>query len=350
MGNGPDEKPTEKGEKNPSKGVGGFFSRLFGRGSDKDSSGWPSWLTVSVFASIAFVIVHALSAGDFSSVLRNIAAGLLLASAAGAVGVVIGFLFGIPRSLQRDDAAQNADDPFQSVKANTNLEQISDWLTKIIVGVGLTQAGKIVLMVENLATRIGPLFAGQTAATNATGSALVTNTAGSAFVLVVMVLFSIQGFLWGYLWARISLQETFNDMAQKGRRRPEYFEGLMNSYLYMPAPSGFRAALKLREDYEKIFGEALTDRMWTYSVNALGQKYAYSIEHEKKKKEDLLEDRAKLLITLKNALRKDEEAASLLRLELYPGKGRGPVELFEGDLRSFTEDPDFTKLLPKEPS
>jgi hypothetical protein len=339
MGNGSDKKPSEGG-------VQAFLTRLLG-GGNEDSVNWRFWLLVSVCAAGLFLIFYALSAGGVPrTMLRNIAAGLLVAAAAAAVGVILGFLFGIPRSLQRDDTAQNAGEPFQSVRANTNLEQISDWLTKIIVGVGLVQAGKIVAIVEDMAAKIGPLFIGPWFAVPGNASAPAA-TSGSAFVLVLMVLFSILGFLVGYLWARIYLQEAFNDMEQRARRQPEYFEGLMNSYLYMPAPKGFREALKLRDQYKKTIGDALTDRMWTYLVCALGQQYAW--KEEMKATDDLPRDKAELVDALKTALRKDAEARSLLRLELEPD-GRMPNELFEGDLRSFRNDPCVRYLLRKDPT
>src|SRR4051812_34381069 len=58
-----------------------------------------------------------------------VSALLLLAGASLASGVGIGFLFGIPKSRQRipDQSGRPLYDP------NTNLEDISDWLTKIIV-------------------------------------------------------------------------------------------------------------------------------------------------------------------------------------------------------------------------
>src|SRR5262249_17310050 len=93
---------------------------------------------------------------------------LLWASACLACGSFIGFLFGIPRVLQHDspaapapatlppgpaspqpqpaNAAPGATQPISagySIHVNTNLEQISDWLTKIIVGVTLVQFQRV---------------------------------------------------------------------------------------------------------------------------------------------------------------------------------------------------------------
>jgi hypothetical protein len=61
-------------------------------------------------------------------------AGVAIAIASAATGYLLGFLFGISRSLQGGDSSESNS---QSFPGNTNLEQISDWLTKILVGVGL---------------------------------------------------------------------------------------------------------------------------------------------------------------------------------------------------------------------
>lgn len=65
-------------------------------------------------------------------------------------GGLLGFLFGIPRQSLKPTpagvAAAAASEPDRgsgSFAGNTNLEEISDWLTKIIVGLGLTQAGAL---------------------------------------------------------------------------------------------------------------------------------------------------------------------------------------------------------------
>lgn len=83
----------------------------------------------------------------------GISLGVLAAS--GAVGGFLGFLFGVPRLMQRvnrTEAAPGSEQTFtnlgagktsRSVAANSNLEEISDWLTKIIVGVALVQAQQI---------------------------------------------------------------------------------------------------------------------------------------------------------------------------------------------------------------
>ena len=69
---------------------------------------------------------------------------IAIAGAAAVVGGVVGFLFGIPLTSKQRAAAAND----SQYEPNTNLEQVSDWLTKIIVGVGLVQLGRALRPVQ----------------------------------------------------------------------------------------------------------------------------------------------------------------------------------------------------------
>jgi hypothetical protein len=125
------------------------------------------------------------------------------------VGGTLGFLFGIPRTLQQgeaepDDDAGAAGKKHLDYRVNTNLEQISDWLTKMLVGVGLTQINAIPGKLDGLATAIG----------EGMGSAASDKT----FALATLVHFLVLGFLFGYLWTRLFLASAFRqaDLAALG--------------------------------------------------------------------------------------------------------------------------------------
>jgi hypothetical protein len=111
---------------------------------------------------------------------------LLVTGAALVVGGLTGFLFGIPRTVQ---SAKTDDDGNENYVSNTNLEQISDWLTKIIVGLGLTQITKIPAELDALGLQLAPVF----------GSGNI----GWIAALATVIYFLINGFLFGYLWTRI---------------------------------------------------------------------------------------------------------------------------------------------------
>lgn len=108
-------------------------------------------------------------------------------------GGAVGFLFGIPKILQTDNAA-SADTSYRQ-QPNTNLEQISDWLTKIIVGLGLIEIRSI------------PPFLYRMAETLARGIGAVEDHL--AFALALIPYFLAVGFLFGFIVTRIFLAPAF---------------------------------------------------------------------------------------------------------------------------------------------
>ena len=127
--------------------------------------------------------------------------GFLLSGGCLLLGGLVGFLFGIPRSLQRNEetgretaeggAESASSSPRIRYGVNTNLEQISDWLTKILVGVGLTQMGKIPGLLRDGAEYLGGALGG--------------SPYGEPIALWIILYFSSCGFLFGYLWTRLFL-------------------------------------------------------------------------------------------------------------------------------------------------
>lgn len=138
---------------------------------------------------------------------------LLWSGAWFAVGSFIGFIFGIPRSLSSDTARTGAPLPEPdtldttpglqpasagrgpSTAVNTNLEQISDWLTKIIVGVSLVNS-----------EQIGDVMLG---AARTMASSLGGGAARQSLALAILVYFGVIGVLGGYLLTRLFLQRAF---------------------------------------------------------------------------------------------------------------------------------------------
>jgi hypothetical protein len=121
--------------------------------------------------------------------------GLMTAGAAFLIGSVIGFLFGIPRTLQDNPDNQadkgKLDRRANDYQPNTNLEQISDWLTKILVGVGLTQINQIRENFSNIVHFVK--------------SDLGNN---STFAATIIIYFLLCGFMLGYLWSRLYMAKA----------------------------------------------------------------------------------------------------------------------------------------------
>jgi len=165
----------------------------------------------------AVIILFSASATGMSRFLATASVGLLVAGASLMVGGLLGFLFGIPRSLQGSDTSSapssgkgqrgnTGDDQAGSYGANTNLEQISDWLTKILVGVGLTQLTVLAERLRALALFLSPGFG--------------TLPRPDVIAIAVVLYFAISGFLFGYLWTRLFLGAALReaDVAALGRK------------------------------------------------------------------------------------------------------------------------------------
>jgi hypothetical protein len=164
-------------------------------GKAEPKAGLDAGLMASPALAVVAVLIYA-GAGHFgkgSTFGSVVAVGLAAAFAAAASGVLIGFLFGVPKALEQPKS--------QGLLAtNTNLDQITDWLTKILVGLGLVQLGKASHGVSSLASSLAPGLGG---------------TPGSkSFATALLIYSAVDGFLIGYLWARIVLSERFRLVAR----------------------------------------------------------------------------------------------------------------------------------------
>src|SRR5688500_2738159 len=111
------------------------------------------WRIISWMISIGIMMVISLTSrflkdeGSMSFVIIDfftaLGIALLIGGAFFTAGGLIGFLFGIPKLLQNTALVPEEVSKKTVIVHNDNLVQISDWLTKIIVGVGLTQLTNI---------------------------------------------------------------------------------------------------------------------------------------------------------------------------------------------------------------
>ncbi|MGI6572203.1 MAG: hypothetical protein ACOX19_01975 [Fermentimonas sp.] len=144
-------------------------------------------ITLGIIACVASALLTG-AGGGFVGLLLLISITALLA------GGLLGFLFGIPK-VNRQYAP--GDDYAKSRKyfPNTNLEEVSDWLTKIIIGVGLTQLIRIPEYLRNLATGI----------LNHMECPQLNGNAAHPILVAVILYFLIAGFIVGYFYTRLYL-------------------------------------------------------------------------------------------------------------------------------------------------
>lgn len=160
-------------------------------------------LGVAGAAFLFLVSIHKLdNKYGFFAYLITLGTALLIAGACFSLGALTGFLFGIPRIINNNNAPALTSAK-GTVIQNDNLVQISDWLTKIIVGVGLTQINEIPNVFNNLGRLLGPCF-------EKTGKGEDVEVS-AAIAISIVVYFLILGFIACYLWTRFHFSEMLED-------------------------------------------------------------------------------------------------------------------------------------------
>ena len=136
--------------------------------------------------------------------------GVFMCGTALLLGGLVGFLFGIPRTLGADSggaegvAASGAGAGSSKMRPqfgpNTNLEQISDWLTKVLVGATLVEMGNIGPALRGIGDFVKADLVGHVV----DGTVRLGQFDGVVTLVVAAILyFSSAGFLGAYLWTRL---------------------------------------------------------------------------------------------------------------------------------------------------
>jgi tetratricopeptide (TPR) repeat protein len=177
----------------------------------KDLQTTSVWIFAALLFGLAIVVLRFVIASAYSIhqghpwvVQGHVFTSLMWATGWFAAAFVFGFLFGVPKVLQTktDANSTNAaktndsngkDTPYQ-LRVNTNLEDISDWLTKILVGATLTQLVKIPALIKSAATYM---------------SIGLVEPTYQAFAASIIVYFSSLGFLSGYVLTRMFFSRAF---------------------------------------------------------------------------------------------------------------------------------------------
>jgi len=131
---------------------------------------------------------------------------ILLGGGSFLLGSILGLLFSIPTYVPTGtgrDVPANANGLTDNYRPNTQLNEISDWLTKIIVGVGLTQ----LLLIPSHLQRASRWLASGLVPAGESQVALAETTAVAAGSTVVFG--GALGLLAGYLWFRFTLPSLF---------------------------------------------------------------------------------------------------------------------------------------------
>lgn len=325
------------------------------------------WLVGSLFSVLLWTMVFhdGRFSLDLQKSLHAFGQTIVVAGSAFAVGVLFGFLFGIPKTLQDQAPAPAQAKPNReaAVQAtNTNLEQISDWLTKILVGVGLTQLNNL----RNTFRDLANYFA----------------VAGAPAVTLAMILnFSVAGFMTGYLLTRLFLTGAFvsvertlrgihesttraEQLQEAGRfeaalsrfedalhqvtpatppeERRRVYEGVIFNSLYEPPPDGFTRAIDYAKRYLRDEKAPPSAKILAYLAGAYGQQYKYE-RNQDASPQRLVEIRMLALDAARRAVSLEPGVIELLRVMWDPAHPSKSPD--DDDLEVFFDDDDFRKLL-----
>jgi len=336
------------------------------------------WLGISfaiLLLSAMMPLVQEPDVDGLSKGLALLSHGGLLSLAFAGIGGLVGFLFGIPRRISQPAKAQVKGDEHASggttspqsnaSDVNTNLEQVSDWLTKIILGAGLTQLTKLPNLLKGLGNYLGAAFDGK------------------PFVPLVIVIGSLVfGFFAGYLMTQLFLVKAFIDAeraqtpvdaaltAAKNFERSgqfdaatatleaalrslrpdtpkevkrDLYEKLTYNLLYEPAPEGFQRAIRYADEYIDQEPVQQSARVWFNLAAALGQKHKWDLEHGASE-EAANESRTQALEAARKSISIEPQMKAALKT-LWNPNDPTKVRSEEDDLEVFYADPEFKKLL-----
>lgn len=183
-----------------------------------------------------------------------------VANASFAVGAVIGFLFAVPRAQAAPATGSTVPVQRLQFEHNTNLVEISDWLTKVLVGASLTQ---VKLILDSLRRSALAVVA-------STGGLI-----GEAAAWAIMVHFGATGFFAGYLLTALFLGGALSRASAQGRDVAEAKRLPVQADPAVPPQPSDPAAQQAAKRLQKVEFSALvgseTLEAWARAQMAAGQ-------------------------------------------------------------------------------
>ncbi len=175
----------------------------------------------------------------------------LLFVAAASVGSALGFLFGLPRARLTDQlsiapggagsgagAGAAASSASNHYLANSNLIKVSDWLTTIVIGLGLVNLGSAVPALRTLAAALqAPL-----------GGAAYAGAVGISILLGGC----IGGFVLFYIYTCIRVRQLLEDSDRQSERVPDLAGLTLGAAEQVMSGSGLRLAVDADADQEAV--------------------------------------------------------------------------------------------------
>ncbi|GIF22123.1 hypothetical protein BJ973_002449 [Actinoplanes tereljensis] len=155
-------------------------------------------LVIAISMLLGMIIVAVLLSVSTRDGGAGVTAFLLFVAAA-AVGAALGFMFGLPRARLAENSTAST-----FYLTNSNLIKVSDWLTTIVIGLGLVNLGKAVPAMRSLAHALHAPLGG-------------TSYAG-AVGLSLLIIGVLAGFLLYYLWTSIRVRELLEEAERQNQQ------------------------------------------------------------------------------------------------------------------------------------
>ncbi len=167
-----------------------------------------STLIASLLVCLCVVAIYAYSLHSKS--LEAFSTLFMVVISSYAIGNILGLIFGMPKTVQ-EQAEKSSSKKQLTYNINTSLEQISDWLTKMIIGAGLVELKDITAFLANISKEI---------------SADIGHENAQSIVIASILYFMILGFFVTYFSTRLyianalaaanaELQESSEESKQK---------------------------------------------------------------------------------------------------------------------------------------
>jgi hypothetical protein len=134
--------------------------------------------------------------------LSYLGTGMLTALAAFLGGCVIGFLFGIPRVVSSGQLRHEQGS--ETYTPSSNLAEVSDWLTKLLLGAGLVQLTRLGAPIGHL---IDSVAAGLTAATGTPGPSSAAKVMAGAILFGYVAIGLLDAYVVTTMWYQQKLEK-----------------------------------------------------------------------------------------------------------------------------------------------
>lgn len=162
---------------------------------------WLALLSIGMLlGGAAWIWVYAFSTPG--SHWSYVGVGMLTALAALLTGFLAGFLVGVPKIVSSGQVHLST----RMFSPSTNLAEISDWLTKLLLGAGLVS-------LSHLGGPVGRLIDNVAGGLHGTTSDLAAIQAAKVIAGAVMIAFTVLGVLVGYIVTSTWYQKKINEIA-----------------------------------------------------------------------------------------------------------------------------------------